>query len=382
MNFIKLKSSLVLSATILALSACAAAPKKSDGRPRFSLMTYNVENLFDWKDDPAILDETYLPKNEKLDARLQERCKLMTTDRYKSECLNLDWSEKVVEQKMGRLAHVIGKYNGDAGPDILVMPEVENLWILKLFRDKYLKGMGYQTAVLLDGEDERGIDVGLLSKFPLEGSPKLHSVDITQLDYIDRDGKVNGKGKPTRSILEVPLKLPNGEKLTVLGVHFPSPTNPQSFRLKALEVLDKVTKDKRDKELVVVAGDFNITDEEDKSAGLYSTVLAKDWGVSHKMGCKDCKGTHVFKDRWSFLDAILVSKNFLEKSEGWLVDTKSIRTITSSVYQSGRFSGSPKFDSERATGVSDHYPIVAEFYLKTKAPAAAEATKQSEKKAK
>ncbi len=355
--------------SLLAFVGCANAAKKDDPRPRVIIMTYNVENLFDWEDDPAVLDETYLPKEMKLDARIKERCKLMTNDKYRSECLNLDWSEKVVNMKMGRLAHVIGKVNGDAGPDILIMPEVENIKVLKLFNEKYLKSMNFTTAVLLEGDDERGIDVGLLSKFPLAGMPQIHTVDITNLDYIDRDGKVNGKGKPTRGILEVPLKLPNGEQLTVFGVHFPSPANPQSFRLKALEVLDKVTKANRDKENVIVAGDFNISSEEDLTAGLYSNVLGKDWGVSHRIGCKGCEGSHVFMDKWSFLDAILLSKPIMDSAPGgWRVDKDSIRLITNSLYQSGRFKGSPKFDEgSRATGVSDHYPMVAELVLTSKA---------------
>lgn len=353
--------SLVLAGLII---SCATEPKPESNPNRFSLLSYNVENLFDTQDDPGTLDETYLPKNAKFDAKVQERCKLLTTEKYQSDCLTLDWSDKVLELKMGRLAHVIRKFKGDIGPDILVMPEVENLRVLKEFNEKHLKEMKFQTVVLLEGEDERGIDVGLLSKFPLSGTPKLHSIDLSQLDYVDKNGKISGKGNGTRGILEVPLQLPNGDQLTVFGVHFPSPTNPRAFRQKALEVLDKVTKDKRDHENVIVAGDFNITDAEDKSAGFYTTILSKNWGVSHLVGCKSCKGSHAFKGEWSFLDAILVSKSLMGgENSKWKLDKKSIRLITNSVYQSGRFPGSAKFDADRATGVSDHYPIGAEFEL-------------------
>ena len=155
--------------------------------------------------------------------------------------------------------------------------------------------------------------------------------------------------------------------MTVFGVHFPSQGNPRSFREKALKVLDEVTKSKRETENVIVGGDFNISAEEDLQTGFYTTMLAKQWGaVSHLVGCKTCKGTEVYRGKWSFLDAILFSKSLVGGGKSdWNLDNNSIRIVNNSVYQSGRYDGSPHFDPDRATGVSDHYPLGAELNLKT-----------------
>ena len=50
--------------------------------------------------------------------------------------------------------------------DVLAVQEVEHIEILKEFNRDYLAGM-YSSVVLVEGNDQRLIDVGLLSKFPL-----------------------------------------------------------------------------------------------------------------------------------------------------------------------------------------------------------------------
>lgn len=50
--------------------------------------------------------------------------------------------------------------------DVLAVQEVENLPALTEFNDEQLGGM-YSTAVLIEGNDHRLIDVAMLSKFPL-----------------------------------------------------------------------------------------------------------------------------------------------------------------------------------------------------------------------
>ena len=53
------------------------------------------------------------------------------------------------------------------GADVLAVQEVENFEILKRFRSRYLKRLGYAHAILVDGNDPRFIDVAVLSRYPL-----------------------------------------------------------------------------------------------------------------------------------------------------------------------------------------------------------------------
>src|SRR5215213_9311026 len=53
-------------------------------------------------------------------------------------------------------------------PDIVALQEVEGLDTLKRFRDRWLGGRtAYPHVAVLDGNDQRLIDVAVLSRFPL-----------------------------------------------------------------------------------------------------------------------------------------------------------------------------------------------------------------------
>ena len=51
----------------------------------------------------------------------------------------------------------------DAQPDVLVVQEVENIYTLRNFNDIYLNNY-FNHIISIDGNDPRGIDVGLLIK--------------------------------------------------------------------------------------------------------------------------------------------------------------------------------------------------------------------------
>ena len=82
--------------------------------------------------------------------------------------------------------------NGDKGidnlPDILALEEVDSMDALRLFNEKYL-GNYYNHAILIDGNDVRRIDVGLLSKFKI--------ISISTNIY---EPYKNGEGSSTTSI--------------------------------------------------------------------------------------------------------------------------------------------------------------------------------------
>src|SRR5690606_1342504 len=144
-----------------------------------SIMNYNVENLFDTLHDKGKLDYTYLPKKVKDSSpEVQKYCKSQTVHAWKEECFKLDWSEEVVEAKMTNIARVIKASNNGKGPDILVLEEVENKSILKQLVDKKLSSLGYKYISLIEGPDSRGIDVGMISRFPIV-SEKLNMVDLS-----------------------------------------------------------------------------------------------------------------------------------------------------------------------------------------------------------
>lgn len=93
--------------------------------------------------------------------------------------------------------------------DVIALQEVENLDVLKRFRNERLKTMNYTFALLIDGNDPRQIDLALLSRFPLVAARSYqHLRDGTTFLF-------------SRDCLEVDVQV-NGKVLTLFVNHFKS----------------------------------------------------------------------------------------------------------------------------------------------------------------
>jgi len=326
-------------------------------------MTFNVENLFDTTHDEGKDDYTFLPLAMKDTPEVRAACAKASSAGYRRECLKLDWSDDVLEKKLTRVADTIQQVNNGRGPDIQILAEVENSNVLDMLV-QHLKASNYQTNVLIEGPDHRGIDTAVLSRLPQWDKPQLHLIPFK---LKNPDDKRRAAG--TRGILEVRLRLPDGQKLAVFALHFPSPANPSILRKLALEYLNVLQTQLPPDVLAIAGGDFNITSEEDQQAGYYTRGLAPKWLVSHLVGCQNCSGTHYFyPDRsWSFLDALLFMPAMMDgtataSSTSWHLDPESIRTPNQGRYQTDKYRHPARFDAAKPIGVSDHWPMYAEIY--------------------
>ena len=193
-------------ANIFFISLLFANPLATE---ELSLMSYNVENLFDTEDDFLKDDKAFLPVTKKKHVYHIGACNKIEVKKWRDECLYLDWSEEAKTKKILNIAKVISSLNSD-GADIIAFQEIENINVLKdLFNQ--LEPLGYIDFVLLEGRDYRGIDSAIISKFPIKRS-KLHFIKFSPGFPI----------KDTRPILEAQIDL-LGKTLRVYSVHFPAP---------------------------------------------------------------------------------------------------------------------------------------------------------------
>ena len=317
-----------------------------------SVMSYNLENLFDWQHDEGKNDLTYLPIMQKQNPAHRYVCGQIKRQKWRDQCLNFDWNEQAARQKMLNLAKVVLSVNRGQGPDVLILQEIENKTILDLFNREYLAKARYQTSVLREGRDRRGIDVALLSRFPLKSEGKLHYIPFKSIS--------KEKADDTRPILEAPLRLPNGTALHVFGVHFPAPYHPWELRQESFSFLNKLVTDLPESAIAMAGGDFNVPADEEKIQKLFKGTAQTKWDVAFYKGCKDCKGTYYYPPlkQWSFLDSLLLRKN---TKAGWSFHAPSIRVIQNSFQLDA--TGFPKsFDLKTQAGASDHLPIYAEIH--------------------
>ncbi|MFN7825149.1 MAG: endonuclease/exonuclease/phosphatase family protein [Pseudobdellovibrionaceae bacterium] len=351
----------ILPFLFVLLSACTSLERIEQRPGSLSIMSYNVENLFDTEKDADRNDYEYLPLSKKNTKEQKAYCAEQRSDFSRKACFEADWNSDVVHTKMTRITNTLQQISG-RGPDVLFLLEVENLSVLKTLNEKYLKDFNYQTVVLLEGDDRRGIDIGVLSRLPLAGEAQLHRIEFTP-DLNDKNWK-----KPlTRGILEVPLALPNGDTLFAYGLHFPSQANPVQEREDAVNTLIKLMKSRGENALTVAGGDFNITEAENLKTGLFSKTLGSDFLVSHLVGCQTCEGSHYYRGEWSFLDALVFSKAFSSSSTGaWELIPESIQTPKMGKYQLFEDGSPARFSATHSVGVSDHLPVYGEIRPKQK----------------
>jgi len=120
-------------------------------------------------------------------------------------------SEHVDELAMKHTAMVIR----DLDADVLGVVEADNRPVLKMFSDALLTQLGaapYEQVMLVDGNDDRGIDVGILirGRYPLE-HVRTHIFDT------DPGGVIF-----SRDCCEYHLNTPTGQRLAVLVNHLKS----------------------------------------------------------------------------------------------------------------------------------------------------------------
>ena len=203
----------------------------------WTLASYNVQDLFDTVDDPRAAEER--PTENQLRNKLT---------------------------RLGRMLQVL-----DA--DVVGLMEVESLGVLSRLNTEALAALGYVETVLIEGNDpERGIDVALLSRFPVVQTIS-HAAEI----WTDPPGQ--SRRLFSRDCLECHLTLPSGETLVVLVNHFKSKRGggdegdalrtAQAVRVR--EIADALL---TTHPLTAIVGDLNDTPD---SPALASLLEDKTW---------------------------------------------------------------------------------------------------------
>jgi endonuclease/exonuclease/phosphatase family metal-dependent hydrolase len=255
----------------------------------------------------------------------------------------------------------------DIDADIISMMEIENKTVLDNFNSQLLfktKPKKYEYSMSIDNvEDPRGIDVALLSRYPI--------VDIKTHMY----DKLPGSSEYifSRDCLEVTLQLPSKDSLYLLINHFKSQlgdtAKSDARRLSQVQrVADIIQQDRKYdlvKDKVVVLGDFNIERTNPSVAPLFAIKELKDILELDNIPAAD-RWTYYYeesktKKHYQQLDYVLVSKPF------W--GTKLLKT---GIQRKGIYnletisSGKEKAWDEVQNGgadvqASDHAAVWAEF---------------------
>ena len=199
-----------------------------------------------------------------------------------------------------------GRIINELKADVLCLIEVENRPVLRRFNDTMLAQAPYPHAMLIDGNDERGIDVGLLSRRPL--------LDLrSHVDDLDATTGRPGVQPRLRAVRgRYPGYAPSlGAREPFQKPRLRQQTANDARRKRQAETVAAILRqfDLR-KQFVVVAGDFNELPQSDSLAPL---LKLKGLRNSFEKLPNDV-------DRWTHRDDAIPSKNdqidYLLVSEG------------------------------------------------------------------
>ncbi|MGC0340897.1 endonuclease/exonuclease/phosphatase family protein [Streptomyces sp. SLBN-8D4] len=210
-----------------------------------------------------------------------------------------------------------GRVIREVNAEVLLTPEVEDRLTLDRFNEQVLGlgGQPYPVDLLIDGNDPRGIDIGVLSRFPVT-SVRPH--------LFDPDPEDPTKHLFSRDCPEYEIQL-GQESLVLLGNHLKSKFNDDpELRLHQAERVAEIYRAALERTPnVVVAGDLNDTPDSKPVETLLDAGLRDV--MSHPSYQGDDLGTHgTCKRERDKLDYIMLSPALWEKVQNVGLETRGI----------------------------------------------------------
>lgn len=313
------------------------------GRPQdLRITTYNLQNLFDAKDNPRTRDEEFLPLKSKRKLPFQEVC----GPDYRPSCRYRNWTEAHLINKTQRIAEVLN-FERWRHHEILIFNEVENREVLDLLLGHYRLG-DWKTVLWLPDRDPRGIASAIVSTLP--------TTDLRGTASPAAIGRLHfpSAGYRGRGILEASLMAPNKKVLSVFAFHFPSQRASAEDRKEILGFLSSLIQKRESSGAWVVAGgDSNMKPEEERTWLSKKGLQVFEGNLSHHWSCSSCEGTYLWNKEWNFFDWIYLTPSWRRTSA-----REPLARLTNDIASQKAEDGSPLgFRSPRQPGVSDHFPV-------------------------
>ncbi len=247
--------------------------------------------------------------------------------------------------------------------DVACIVEAEDRPALKAF-DTDLLNNRYAYEMLIDGNDPRGIDVGIYSRFPL-GGVWTHIFD---------------KGPNNRTIFsrdcpEYEVQLPNGQSLFVLCNHLKSKgydtngTANARRKAQATAIADILAGYNLSTDLVVVAGDLNDTADSEPLQPLLGVPKLFDVLALQFPNEPRKRWTFSFKKEFNQIDYLLVSQPLKNALVAAGVERRGIYNLNKLTTESQGTQHQVAIETEFDTvthwtdAASDHGAVWAEFSI-------------------
>lgn len=310
----------------------------------FTIMTYNVENLFDTRHDEQKDDTEYMPDSK------------------------LHWTNHRFYEKLHNIMQVIVGVGGWETPMLVGLCEIENNFVLKsMVTHEPYRRLNYDY-IHFESPDKRGIDVALLYRTDLFTPIASRPVPV-----------ILSNGNAGRDLLYVCGALNDGTILHLIQVHFPSRREGKQVsepnRAAAATIVRNLTDSifATDEDAgIVIMGDFNDNPSDHVPTNVLGalpyTADRYESGRLYNL-CHNGKryedrntGSYFHGGEWDMLDQIIISGSLLNGSLSVQIhapakiyspkwtsrfNEKTQQRVPKRTYSGNHYTG----------GVSDHFPI-------------------------
>ena len=303
-------------------------PSQAQQFSTFTAAWWNVENLFDTRDDPATNDDEFTPQGDRR------------------------WTTRRLRYKLDGIYKTIVMMDM---PDVVGLGEVENKYVLRELCNGTPLRKGHYRYVHYDSPDRRGIDCALLyrsDRFRVLGSRAV-SLSDSASDYYTRD------------ILEVVGVTATGDTVCLLVNHWPSKRGgdeAEERRIEAAETLRGLMLElhaRYPQAAVIAMGDMNSTPIEAPMAeGLdFGADSINADGIRNlTLRLPHTWGSHKYQGQWRYIDQMLLAAD-----SRWLVaDMKLMHFDHLLTAEKGHIGQRPRRTYQGPKyegGLSDHLPL-------------------------
>ena len=307
---------------------------------------YNLENLYDTIDNPAVNDDEFTPLGAK------------------------HYSGSIYQNKLFKLAYILnqlGTADHPRGAAIVGVAELENDTVLNHLVNHFILRNKQFHFIHFDSRDARGIDVGLLYQPDFFHPYSAQSLQVN-LPGSSKDDYY------TRDILYVKGQL-SGETIHVYVNHWPSRRGGEERSAPARAAAANSCRQHIDSirlkdpyARIIVMGDLNdnptdpsiinILGATGEQKSVSRELLYNPWISFYQKGF----GTLANRDVWGLFDQILLSGSWLEKDSSkpvWRYVKAVIFQKPFMIENTGKYKGYPMrtWDGNHYRGgFSDHFP--------------------------
>lgn len=338
----KMKKIAILSLFLISFTLLQAQTSTYQPDKNYTIVFYNVENLFDTIANPAINDIEFTAAG------------------------SYQWTGKRYRKKIEDISRVLTSVNINELPEIIGLCEVENREVLvDLAGSAKLKPGNYEI-VHEDSPDGRGIDVALL--YRKDAFTYLKHKTITVYFPFDPESK-------TRDILYVKGLAAEKDTFHLFVNHWSSrgggeaQTEPKRVfaAMKLRNSIDSIFRINPIAKIMVM-GDFN---DEPTNVSVHSFLNANNkrknyaynelYNLMYDMHNIENIGSYNFRGNWNMLDHIIVSRPFFDENSGYYLDYESGKIFSAPWMMEKTNGGEQPLRTHAGRnykgGPSDHLPV-------------------------